>query len=179
VQLQGSQGGFGIYNLAIKRDFADSRGSIGFGAENFFTPEFKMKSSLVSPVLRQNSVNTMRNMGFRINFSYRIGKLGNDQGQNRRSRRSVNNDDLKTGGDGGIEGGGPEMQMGAGGGRFNGGGGRGPASTGAPQAQVQTPAANPEAVVEAEGKWAYVIESPQGGDGTITIVKDGESLSGT
>src|SRR5690606_26185992 len=76
-------------------------------------------------------------------------------------------------------GGGPEMQMGAGGGRFNGGGGRGPASTGAPQAQVQTPAANPEAVVEAEGKWAYVIESPQGGDGTITIVKDGESLSGT
>src|SRR5690606_29312579 len=69
VQLQGSQSGFGIYSLAIKRDFADKRGSIGFGAENFLTPEFKMKSELVAPVLRQNSVNTMRNMSYRVNFS--------------------------------------------------------------------------------------------------------------
>jgi outer membrane receptor protein involved in Fe transport len=176
VQLQGTQGGFGIYNLAIKRDFADSRGSIGFGAENFFTPEFKMKSELVSPVLRQNSVNTMRNMGFRINFSYRIGKLGNDQGQSRRSRRSISNDDLKSGGDGGVEGG-ADMPMGTGGGRPN--GGRMPMGGRAPSANVQAPQANLDAVVEAEGKWAYVIESPQGGDGTITIVKDGNALSGT
>lgn len=176
VQLQGSQGGFGIYNLAIKRDFADSRGSIGFGAENFFTPEFKMKSSLVSPVLRQNSVNTMRNMGFRINFSYRIGKLGNDQGQSRRSRRSISNDDLKSGGDGPE--GGAEMQMGPGGGRPA-GGGRRPAGGGAPRAEVQVPQGNPEAVVQAEGKWAYTVESPQGGEGTITIVKNGDGLEGT
>lgn len=177
VQLQGSQGGFGIYSLAIKRDFADSRGTIGFGAENFFTPEFKIKSDLVSPVLRQHSVNTMRNMSFRINFSYRIGKLGNDQGQRRRNRRSINNDDLKTGGNEGMEGG-MEMQMGQGGGRGPVSGGRGPAG-GAPKADVQMPEANPEAVVNAEGKWTYTIESPQGGDGTITIVKDGEALSGT
>jgi outer membrane receptor protein involved in Fe transport len=175
VQLQGSQGGFGIYSLAIKRDFADSRGSIGFGAENFFTPEFKIKSDLVSPVLRQHSVNTMRNMSFRINFSYRIGKLGNDQGQNRRSRRSISNDDLKSGGDG-MEGG-ADMQMGVGGGRL--GGGRRPAVGGMPRAEVQVPQANPEAVVNAEGKWAYTVESPQGGEGTIAIVKDGEALTGT
>jgi outer membrane receptor protein involved in Fe transport len=176
VQLQGSQGGFGIYSLAIKRDFADSRGSIGFGAENFFTPEFKIKSDLVSPVLRQHSVNTMRNMSFRINFSYRIGKLGNDQSQSRASRRSISNDDLKSGGDG--QEGGAEMQMGTGGGR-QGGGGRGPMGGGAPRANVQMPAANPEAVVNAEGKWAYTVESPQGGEGTITIAKEGETLAGT
>ena len=74
--------------------------------------------------------------------------------------------------------GGMEMQMGQGGGRGPVSGGRGPAG-GAPKADVQMPEANPEAVVNAEGKWTYTIESPQGGDGTITIVKDGEALSGT
>lgn len=112
VQLQGSQGGFGIYSLAIKRDFAEKRGSIGFGAENFFTPEFRIKSELVSPVLRQSSVNTMRNMSFRINFSYRIGQLGNENTP-RRTRRSIRNDDLKSGGD--ANDGGGEEQMGPGG----------------------------------------------------------------
>lgn len=123
VQLQGSQGGFGIYSLAIKRDFAEKRGSVGFGAENFFTPEFKIKSELVSPVLRQNSISTMRNMSFRINFSYRIGKLGTDQNASRRSRRSISNDDLKGGGDN-SEGGG-DIQMSPGGGRQGGQGGQG------------------------------------------------------
>ena len=177
VQLQGSQGGFGIYNLSIKRDFADSRGSIGFGAENFFTPEYKIKSELVSPVLQQKSVNTMRNMGFRINFSYRIGKLGNNGGQTRRSRRSISNDDLKSGTDSGMEGG--EMQMGPAGGGMPRGGAGVPTGNIAPRANVQVPQSNPEAVVQAEGKWAYTIESPQGGEGTITIVKNGEALEGT
>jgi outer membrane receptor protein involved in Fe transport len=35
VQLQGFQGGFGIYSLSVKKDFKDKKGSIGFGAENF------------------------------------------------------------------------------------------------------------------------------------------------
>nr|MCU0468004.1 TonB-dependent receptor [Arcicella sp.] len=38
VQLQGNQGGFGIYSLSVKKDFLNKKGSIGFGAENFFTP---------------------------------------------------------------------------------------------------------------------------------------------
>src|SRR5690606_20228546 len=176
VQLQGSQSGFGIYSLAIKRDFADKRGSIGFGAENFLTPEFKMKSELVSPVLRQNSVNTMRNMSFRINFSYRIGKLGTDQNAPRRSRRSISNDDLKSGGDGndaGVDG-----QM---------GGGVRPgvqpnvnrSARIVPAAPVAVPKTNPDAVVSAEGTWTYTVESPQGGEGTLILVKEGDALKGT
>ena len=95
VQLQGYEGGFGIYSLSLKRDFKEDRGSIGIGAENFFTPEFRIRTEVDSPVISQRSVNTMRNMGFKINFSYRIGKLTDARP---RRRKSVQNDDLKEGG---------------------------------------------------------------------------------
>src|SRR5690606_32128956 len=75
VQLQGSQDGFRIYGLSLNKEFKDKKGSIGFGAENFLTSEFKMKTELNSPSITQYSTNTMRNMNFKINFSYRIGKM--------------------------------------------------------------------------------------------------------
>ncbi|SDX60556.1 TonB-dependent receptor domain-containing protein [Hymenobacter psychrophilus] len=99
VQLQGYQGGFGIYSLSVKKDFAEKRGSFGIGADNFFTPEFKIRSRVESPVLDQNSVNVLRRAGVRVNLSYRIGKLTTEQ-QPRRRRRAISNDDLKEGGTG-------------------------------------------------------------------------------
>jgi hypothetical protein len=39
IQLQGSQGGFGMYSLSFKKDFKNKKGSIGFGAENLLTPK--------------------------------------------------------------------------------------------------------------------------------------------
>jgi hypothetical protein len=39
--------------------------------------------------------------------------------------------------------------------------------------------ADTAAVVNPAGKWNYTIESPQGGDGTLTINKEGESYTGT
>ncbi|MDO1450946.1 TonB-dependent receptor [Rhodocytophaga aerolata] len=94
VQLQGYRGGFGIYSLSVKKDFANKKGSIGFGAENFLTSAIKMHSELNSPVLDQSSTNVMRNMSFKVNLSYRIGKM--NVGTPKR-RKSVNNDDLKGG----------------------------------------------------------------------------------
>jgi outer membrane receptor for ferrienterochelin and colicin len=96
VQLQGYQTGFGIYSLSVKKDFADKKGSIGFGAENFLTSEFKMRTEVDSPLISQSSVNTMRNMGLKINFSYRIGKL--NANPRKKSRKSIQNNDLKEGG---------------------------------------------------------------------------------
>ncbi|WP_019948893.1 TonB-dependent receptor domain-containing protein [Hymenobacter aerophilus] len=96
VQLQGTQGGFGIYSLSLKKDFAEKRGSFGIGADNFFTPEFKIRSRIESPVLDQNSVNVLRRAGIRVNLSYRIGKLTTEQRPRR--RRAISNDDLKEGG---------------------------------------------------------------------------------
>ena len=100
VQLQGDQGGFGIYSLGVKKDFVNKKGSIGFGAENFFTPNgFVIKSNIDSPTIAQNSVTTLRNMNFKVTFSYRIGKISFTD--TKKKKKSVNNDDMKDGGDGG------------------------------------------------------------------------------
>lgn len=181
VNLQGYQGGFGIYSLSLKRDFANKKGSIGFGAENFFNFNgWKVNSESVSPILIQNSTNVMHNMSFKVNFSLRFGKMSFDQ-QPRR-RRSINNDDLK---DGGGDGGGGGMDNGGGqGGGFGGGnrsgGGQRPAQQqSAPANNSNAPKADPAAVVEAAGTWTYTVDSPQGGGGKIVIKKDGDVYSGT
>ncbi|UCS92997.1 TonB-dependent receptor [Echinicola marina] len=95
VNLQGYDSGFGIYGLNINKQFAEKKGSVGFGAENFFTSEFKMKNEIVSPTIIQNSTNIMRNMNFKINFSYRFGKMSVAP---RRKKKSIENEDLKGGG---------------------------------------------------------------------------------
>ncbi|MEI9920808.1 MAG: outer membrane beta-barrel family protein [Bacteroidota bacterium] len=192
VNIQGYQGGFGIYSLSLKRDFANKKGSIGFGAENFFNFNgWKINSENQSPILMQYSTNVMHNMSFKINFSFRIGKMSYDQ-QPRRSRKSINNDDLKEGGDGGGGNGGGGMDNGGGngGGGFAGGGNRAGAQGGQrPQVPAQTqqapatnnnaPVADSTAVVDPVGTWTYTVESPQGGGGTIVIKKEGDVYSGT
>lgn len=103
VQLQGTQGGFGIYSLSLRKEFKNKKGSIGFGAENFFTRAFRIRSEVNSPIISQRSVNELHNMNFKVTFSYRIGKMSFDNGPRR--RKSINNDDLKEGGDNGSGGG--------------------------------------------------------------------------
>ncbi|SDZ38419.1 MULTISPECIES: TonB-dependent receptor domain-containing protein [Rhodonellum] len=98
VQLQGSQGGFRVYGLNLNKQFNDKKGSIGFGAENFLATEFKIKNELMTPSIMQQSTNTLRNMNFKINFSYRIGKLS--VGGPPKKKRGVTNEDLKEGGEG-------------------------------------------------------------------------------
>ncbi|HKZ38817.1 MAG TPA: TonB-dependent receptor, partial [Chryseolinea sp.] len=100
VQLQGTRGGFGIYSLGIRKEFDEKRGSIGFGAENFFTPSFKIRGESNSPTFQQKSLSVLHNMGFRVNISYRIGKMNVDGSRTKR-RKTINNDDMKDGGDGG------------------------------------------------------------------------------
>ena len=100
VQLQVNQGGFGIYSLGVKKDFMNKKGSIGLGAENFFTPNgFTIKNNVDSPTITQNSITTLRNINFKLTFSYKIGKITFTDGK--KKKKSVNNDDLKDGGDGG------------------------------------------------------------------------------
>jgi outer membrane receptor protein involved in Fe transport len=117
VQLQGIQGGFGIYSLGVKKDFANKKGSIGFGAENFFTPNgFTIRNTIESPIISQSSVNTLRNMNFKVTFSYRIGKM--TFVDTKKKKKSVNNDDMKDGGGDNSGGGGqPAAPAGGGGGR--------------------------------------------------------------
>ncbi|WP_215223593.1 TonB-dependent receptor domain-containing protein [Echinicola shivajiensis] len=95
VNLQGYSSGFGIYGLSFNKQFNEKKGSIGFGAENFLTPEFKMNNEIKSNTISQQSTNIMRNMNFKINFSYRIGKMSV---KDKRKKRSIENEDLKGGG---------------------------------------------------------------------------------
>ncbi len=97
VQLQGYQGGFGIYSLSIKKDFMNKKASLGFGAENFFNFNgFKVHNSLESAAINQSGTNTLYNMNFKVTFSYRIGKAMDSKPK---KRKSVDNDDMKEGGD--------------------------------------------------------------------------------
>jgi outer membrane receptor protein involved in Fe transport len=183
VQLQGTQGGFRMYSLGLRKDLWEKKGSIGFGAENFLTKEFRIKSNLETPYIQQNSLNVMHNMSFRITFSYRIGKMSVDARPSR--RRSISNDDLKDGGDNGAGGG---MEGGQGGGgqpRGGQGGGNRPATGGAPAGAMKAagaaaalPGADANAVVNAEGTWNYTVESPQGGAGDLIIKKDNGTYTG-
>lgn len=95
VQLQGTSGGFAVYNLNFNKQFDNKRGSIGFGVENFLATEFKIRNELVTPNIIQESTNTLRNMSFRVNFSYRIGSLNTDGAK--KKKRGVTNEVLKEG----------------------------------------------------------------------------------
>ncbi len=141
VQLQGDQSGMGFYTLGIKRDFAEKRGSLGFGFDNFFTPSITVRTNVNSPLIDQASRNVVPTLGFRVNLSYRIGKM--TVAPPRRGR-TINNDDLKGGGDGGGDAGGgmPSGGMGGGGGRpAPQGGARPAAAPGAPAGTPGTPGA--------------------------------------
>jgi len=178
VQLQGIQGGFGVYSLSLRKDLANKKGSIGFGAENFFYPSITIRNEQNSPLLSQNIVNEITNLNFKVTFSYRIGKMSMEAP--RRRKKSINNDDLKDevgGGDGGQGGGGAPAATGGGGGRPQGGTPVTIPSTAKP-AQT-TPAKADTVVYEAAGTWNYTIESPQGGVGTLKIKKEGDVYSGT
>jgi hypothetical protein len=178
VQLQGSQGGFGFYNLGFRKEFMEKRGTVGLALENFLSSSFKIRNDLYSPTIDQKSLNTINNMSFRVTFSYRIGKMSMDAPRPRRSR-SINNDDLKDGGDGGggMEGGGGAPQQRAGG--FGGGQGNGAGIRPQAAAPVNVPAGDSTVVVSPEGSWNYTIESPQGGEGILVLTKDGENYGGT
>jgi outer membrane receptor protein involved in Fe transport len=173
VQLQGTQGGFGIYSLGLKKDLKNKKGSVGFGAENFFTTAFKIKGELNSPLVQRNTLTELHNMSFRVNFSYRIGKMSMDAKPKR--RKSISNDDLKEG-DGGGGGGADAGGQSSGGGNFRQGQGAAQAAVSKP---VNTPPVDTAAVVNAVGNWEYTIDSPQGGGGTLNIAKEGEVYSGT
>jgi hypothetical protein len=94
VQLQGFSNPFYIYSLSINRNFKNDKGSIGIGANNFATPRSLLDSELTTPFLVQRSTRELQLLNFRVNFSYRIGKL---KQRAAKKVRKISNDDLKEG----------------------------------------------------------------------------------
>jgi len=118
VQLQGYQTSMYFYNLGVRKEFNNKKASLGLAAENFLNHPFTMRSELSSPILAQNSVTNYYNAGVRLTFTYQLGKMSFDSP--RKSRKSINNDDLKNGEGGGDDNGGGQQQQG-GQGQGNGG----------------------------------------------------------
>ncbi|MEO6039633.1 MAG: outer membrane beta-barrel family protein, partial [Saprospiraceae bacterium] len=95
VQLQGRQGGFGMYKVGVKKDFNNKKGSIGLAAENFLTTGVNiMRTELEAPTFSQISSTHLFNRGFELTFEYNIGKV---TATPRKKLRSVKNDDVKEG----------------------------------------------------------------------------------
>lgn len=93
VQLQGSQGGMGMYSIGARKEFANKKGSIGLAAENFFG--MKMRSTLTTPMFNQVMVNNLYNQNVKLTFSYKIGKMKFTESK----KSKVKNDDVMGGGD--------------------------------------------------------------------------------
>jgi len=97
VQLQGTRTGFYMYSLGFKKDFANKKGSIGFGAENFLTKGVRFTSDLKSTQFNQTSATQLYNRNFKVTLSYSIGKMSFDAPK--RKTKSVTNTDVMGGGD--------------------------------------------------------------------------------
>jgi outer membrane receptor protein involved in Fe transport len=171
VQLQGFQGGFGIYSLNLRKEFHEKRGTIGFGAENFFSNSITIRNELNAPNFSQRSANVMHNLNFKVNLSYRLGKMTMDAP--RRRRKSINNDDMKNGGEGMQDAGAPAAapQGGA------------PRGGGAPMARPSQPVQRPvlsdslaAAEVNPNGRWQGAMGPMQL---SLNLQAEGESLSGS
>ncbi|TPG71721.1 TonB-dependent receptor domain-containing protein [Hymenobacter nivis] len=91
VQLQGYQSNFATYSMSLKHDFAAKKGSLGFGAENFFSPSNTVRTEISGPLLAQSSRNVQHITSFKVYFSYRIGQLTAEP----RAHKNVQNNDLK------------------------------------------------------------------------------------
>ncbi|MDQ1085703.1 outer membrane beta-barrel protein [Siphonobacter sp. SORGH_AS_1065] len=104
VQLQGRRGGFAFYSAGVKKDFKNKKGSIGLAGENFLTKSFNIHTNLSNSQFTQVSDIHLFMRGVRLTFSYKIGKMTAQAP--RKKGKSVNNDDVKSGGDG-MQGGAP------------------------------------------------------------------------
>ncbi|MEP7268968.1 MAG: TonB-dependent receptor [Saprospiraceae bacterium] len=102
VSLQGYSGSFSFYFLGLRKDFNEGKGNISLSAQNFLNNPFIRSSKSESPLFSQSSTNSFYNSGIRIGINYRIGKMSFED---RKKKKSINNDDLKSEGGGGDTGG--------------------------------------------------------------------------
>ncbi|SOE22614.1 Outer membrane receptor proteins, mostly Fe transport [Spirosomataceae bacterium TFI 002] len=94
VMLLGSQTGMRFYSVGFLKDFG-KKASLGLGIDNIFGG-MVIRSNTSSDLFQQESVNNIYNQNIKVNFSY---KLGNMKFVEKKRTKSVNNTDVKAGGD--------------------------------------------------------------------------------
>lgn len=101
INLQGNSGGFMFYSIGLRKNFSDGKGNFSISTENFLNHPFSQVSRSKSNLLDQINTNSFYNAGIRAGISYRFGKMSFQE----KRRKSINNDDLKSEGGGGMGGG--------------------------------------------------------------------------
>ncbi len=97
VQLQGYQGSWRNYNIGVKKDFKNKKGSFNFGLDNPFTKSMTIKGYAKDPTFTSNSERHVYNRGVRFSINYSFGKMDFNGGSMFRNKKKVNNDDVKAG----------------------------------------------------------------------------------
>ena len=80
IQLQGYQGAFRFYNLGVKKDFTNKKGSFNIGLDNPFTKSLKIVSESSDPTFKTISTRNIYNRGIRFTINYMFGKMDFDGG---------------------------------------------------------------------------------------------------
>jgi len=111
--IQGTNPGFYIYALGLKKQFDNKKASIGLNVVNPFSYYENFNQNLKSTYLTQTSYTHFPFQSYGITFSYSFGKTTFSNPDPNAPKKGINNDDLKQGDQGGGVGGG----AGSGGGR--------------------------------------------------------------
>ncbi|MFC6997946.1 TonB-dependent receptor domain-containing protein [Rufibacter roseus] len=94
VMLQGKTQPFTMYNLAVKKDVLQKRGSITLGVDNIFSSSLRQGRTYRTPAFDQAYDQYIFNRQVKLSASYKFGKA-NGKSQPRRKKK-INNDDAKS-----------------------------------------------------------------------------------
>lgn len=102
VTLQGRGNGYYYYGASLSREFLSKRLTVSLRANNFFHPRQTYSGYTETADFRNSYSNRNYRMSYGINVSYRLGEL---KAAVKKAQRTIQNDDVKSGG-GGAPGGG-------------------------------------------------------------------------
>ena len=103
IMLQGKSSNYYFSSLSYSQQLLKKKMSLSLSVTDPFRKQVKYESTLDDPTFRQTSRSYMYNRQARLNISYRFGQM---KGEIKKAKRSIKNDDLKSGGDSGSTGGG-------------------------------------------------------------------------
>lgn len=95
--FQGKNASFNMWNLGVKKELFNKKGSIGLNIIDPFNDRKNFKSEIKNPEFTQSSNFSIPFRSVGVNFSWRFGSLK----VNQKPKRGVKNDDLKQGESGG------------------------------------------------------------------------------
>lgn len=101
TSLQGRYGGFSDYSLGLNRSFLDKRLTVSAFAGNIFSKYRSYTNTTIGPNFKTSMAGSYPARRFGVSVSYRIGEL---KATVKKAARTIHNDDVKSGGEGGGQG---------------------------------------------------------------------------